>query len=53
MRGIPAQRTQVILAERDDRQWWILAMLAADPSARVRSETARLKGLRTLRRRAS
>lgn len=57
----PEQWGRVILAERDERQRWLLAMtagefqarvaedacrvLAADPSARVRSEAARLKGL--------
>jgi hypothetical protein len=57
----PEQWARVILAERDDRQRWILTMLAADrwaelpedacrglaadPSPRVRSETARLRGL--------
>ncbi|MEV7737802.1 PE-PGRS family protein [Streptomyces sp. NPDC088921] len=57
----PEQWGRAILAERDERQRWILTMLAADcsaelpedacrglaadPSPRVRSETARLKGL--------
>ncbi|MEU6347858.1 PE-PGRS family protein [Streptomyces sp. NPDC047072] len=57
----PEQWARVILAERDERQRWILIMLAADrwaelpedacralaadPSPRIRSETARLKGL--------
>ncbi|WTT25978.1 PE-PGRS family protein [Streptomyces canus] len=57
----PEQWARAILAERDERQRWILTMLAADrwaelpedvcrelaadPSPRVRSETARLKGL--------
>lgn len=57
----PEQWGRVILAERDERQRWLLAMtageyqalvaedacrvLAKDPSARVRSEAARLKGL--------
>ncbi|MEU1474138.1 PE-PGRS family protein [Streptomyces sp. NPDC005760] len=57
----PEQWSRVILAERDERQRWILTMLAADrraelpentcrtlaadPSARVRAETARLQGL--------
>ena len=57
----PEQWARTILAEEDERQRWILTMLAADrwaelpedtcrrlaadPSARVRSETARLKGL--------
>jgi hypothetical protein len=57
----PAQWSRVILGERDERQRWILTLLAADrwaelpeatcrrlaadPSSRVRSETARLKGL--------
>ncbi|MCT9075435.1 PE-PGRS family protein [Streptomyces fulvoviolaceus] len=57
----PEQWARVILAEQDKRQRWILTMVAADrwaeltedacrrlavdPSARVRSETARLKGL--------
>ncbi|MFF5496842.1 PE-PGRS family protein [Streptomyces aquilus] len=57
----PEQWGRVILAERDERQRWLLAMtageyrarvaedacrvLAADPSARVRSEAARLEGL--------
>ncbi|MEU0026097.1 PE-PGRS family protein [Streptomyces sp. NPDC006335] len=57
----PEQWSRVILAERDERQRWILTLLAADrrarlpedtcrtlaadPSARVRAETARLQGL--------
>ncbi|MER5791635.1 PE-PGRS family protein [Streptomyces sp. NPDC001980] len=57
----PEQWARVIAAERDERQRWLLAMmaadrcaelpedtcreLAADPSARVRCEAARLKGL--------
>jgi hypothetical protein len=57
----PEQWARAILAEQDDRQRWILTMLAADrwaelpedtcrglaadPSPRVRCETARLKGL--------
>jgi hypothetical protein len=57
----PEQWSRVILAERDERQRWILTVLAADrraripehtcralaadASARVRAETARLPGL--------
>ncbi|WP_307024357.1 PE-PGRS family protein [Streptomyces canus] len=57
----PEQWDRVILAEQDERQRWLLTMiaaerwaeldegtcrrLAADPSPRVRSETARLKNL--------
>ncbi|MFF0161436.1 PE-PGRS family protein [Streptomyces sp. NPDC005263] len=57
----PDQWARLILGERDERRRWSLVMvaadrwaeltedtyrkLAADPSARVRSETARLKGL--------
>lgn len=57
----PEQWSRVILGEQDERRRWILTllaadrwaeldentcrMLAADPSPRVRSETARLKGL--------
>ncbi|PWI20409.1 PE-PGRS family protein [Streptomyces sp. Act143] len=57
----PGQWARVLLAEQDERQRWLLAMtaaerqarvaedacraLAADPSARVRSEAARLRGL--------
>ncbi|MEU0073701.1 PE-PGRS family protein [Streptomyces sp. NPDC006332] len=57
----PDQWARLILGERDERRRWILVMLAAerwaeltqdtyqklatDPSARVRAETARLKGL--------
>ncbi|PAZ17111.1 PE-PGRS family protein [Streptomyces sp. SA15] len=57
----PEQWARVILGEQDERHRWLLTMLAADrraeldedtcrrlaadPSARVRSEAARLKGL--------
>ncbi|MCL8014423.1 PE-PGRS family protein [Streptomyces sp. AS02] len=57
----PEQWSRVILCEQDERRRWILTLLAADrwaeldedtcrrlaadPSPRVRSETARLKGL--------
>ncbi|MEU0942971.1 PE-PGRS family protein [Streptomyces canus] len=57
----PEQWSRVILGEQDDRQRWVLTLLAADrwaevpehtcrrlaadPSARVRSEAARLRGL--------
>lgn len=59
----PEQWDRVILAEQDERQRWLLTMIAAerwaeldegtcrrlavDPSPRVRSETARLKTLPT------
>ncbi|GAA1355111.1 PE-PGRS family protein [Streptomyces beijiangensis] len=57
----PAQWTRLILGEQDERQRWLLTMVAADrraeltgtayeqlatdPSARIREETARLPGL--------
>ncbi|NMO34650.1 PE-PGRS family protein [Streptomyces sp. GMY01] len=57
----PEQWTRLILAERDERRRWLLALLAADrrarltdtayarlaadPSARIREEAARLTGL--------